>query len=166
MRNIIILVITLMLCLCSCEINSTYSQDEYISPSKQAENNLVTIIESINKRDSSVIKNLLSSYLISNYEDIDSRIDKMLEFIDGEIVSYDEPFGSACGDFEKKDTGAKVRCLVTDNGTEYYIAIKQWYSYDEQPEQVGIYNITVKNLSILSSDPESINAIFRLIEES
>lgn len=162
----VLLITAITVTLTGCSIFDKTDYDEYISPSNQAENNLVTIVEAINKQDSSAIKQLLSSNLVSNHEDIDSRIDEMIDFIDGEIISYDDPFGSACGGFEKKDTGAKIQCLLTDNGTEFYIAIKQWYSYDEQPEQVGVYNITVKNLSMLSSDPESTDAIFRLMEES
>ncbi len=138
------------------------SDSDYVSPSNQARNDLITIVESINEQDSTAIKNLLSSYLLANVKDIDSSIDEMFEFIDGEIVSYDKPFGSECGSFEKKDTGAKIQSFVTDKGTEYYIGTNQWYRYDEHPEQVGIYNITVKNLSMLSDDPESTDAIFRL----
>ncbi len=78
------------------------SDSDYVSPANQAENDLVTIVESINERDSAAIKSLLSSYFLANIEDIDSSIDEMLEFIDGEIVSYDEPFGSECGSLEKK----------------------------------------------------------------
>ena len=52
--------------------------------------------------DSPAIKKLLSSYCLANTEDIDSKISEMFELIDGEIVSYDEPFGSTCGSFEKK----------------------------------------------------------------
>ncbi len=63
---------------------------------------------------------------------------------------------------KKKDTSARIRCFITDKGTEYYIGIKRWYSYDEQPEQVGIYYIHVKNLSMLSGNPESIDAEFEL----
>ena len=108
-----LLITAITVTLTGCSIFDKTANDEYISPSKQAENNLVTIVEAINKQDSYAIKQLLSSHLVSNHEDIDSRIDEMINFIDGEIISYDEPFGSACGGFEK-DTGAKIQCLLTD----------------------------------------------------
>ena len=39
--------------------------------------------------------------IYNNYLKAKAQGDGRVEFIDGEIVSYDEPFGSACGDFEK-----------------------------------------------------------------
>lgn len=140
--------------------------EEYISPTEQAENNVEIIINAINENNTLMIKEMLSEYIISDCSDIDSRLDKMLEFVDGEIVSYDEPVGSACGSNEKKDAGAKIKSLTTDKGTEYYIAIKEWYSYDEAPEQVGVYNITIKNLSESALDSESTEAVFRLLSSN
>ncbi len=145
----------------SCGTNRQHTESEYITPSQKAENDLEKILKSINEHDSESIKVLLSE-TVRDSIDVDSEINQMFEFFDGDIVSYDNPFGSATGSSEKKDAGAKVQSLKTDKGTEYYIAIKEWYSYDEHPEQVGIYNITVKNTSILSSELESDNAVYRL----
>ncbi len=164
MRRISNLVMGIILCAfaVACGGDSSSSRDDYMSPTEQAEANLEIIIESIDNQDSEAIKDLLSDYFISNCKDVDSKLDEMIKFIDGDIISYDEPFGSACGSIEEKDAGAKIECFTTTKGTEYYIAIKQWHRYDEQPEQVGIYSITVKNLSMLYSDPESKEAVFRL----
>lgn len=148
--------------LAACGGCSSNSKKEYLSPSYQARANLEIIIQAINDQDSETIKGLLSGYFIDHCTDVDLKLDEMIAFIDGEIISYDKPFGAACGGFEKKDSSAKIKCFTTDQGTEYYIGIKEWYRYDEQPEQVGIYHITVKNLTKLSEDPESKEAVFRL----
>jgi hypothetical protein len=163
MKKIIYILTSLIMLIAftSCD-----EDEEYISPTEQAENNIEIIIKAINENNTLMIKEMLSEDVISDCSDIDSRLDKMLEFVDGEIVSYDEPVGSACGSIEKKDTGAKIKSLTTNKGTEYYIAIKEWYSYDEAPEQVGVYNITIKNLSELALDSESTEAIFRLLNSS
>lgn len=157
---VIISVTTLLLTGCN------FDGEEYKTPTQQAEDDLIIVIDSINNQDTLSIKKLMSDYVIDNNNDIDLAIDKMLEFIDGKIVSYDEPFGTAAGSMEKKDTGAKIEHFTTDKGTEYYIATKQWHRYDEHPEQEGIYNITVKNLSELSKNPDSEEAVFRLNKDT
>ena len=162
MRKIILIIG--LLCsffISSCGANKQHTESEYTTPSQKAENDLEKILKSINENDTESIKVLLSKTVCDSI-DVDSEINQMFEFIDGDIVSYDSPFGSATGSTEKKDAGAKVQSFKTDKGTEYYIAIKEWYSYDEHPEQVGIYNITVKNTSLLSSEFESDNAVYRL----
>ena len=157
---VIVSVTTLLLTGCN------FDGEEYKTPTQQAKDDLIIVIDSINNEDTLSIKKLLSDYVIDNNNDIDLAIDKMLEFIDGEIVSYDEPFGTAAGSMEKKDTGAKIEHFTRDNGTEFYIATKQWHRYDEHPEQEGMYNITVKNLSELSKNPDSEEAVFRLNKDT
>jgi hypothetical protein len=163
MKKILLFPIMILLVFISActETKGDHSTNESMTPSQKAENDLEIIIKSINEHDTDSIKALLNKTVCDSIE-VESEINQMFEFIDGDIVSYDNPFGSATGSSEKKDAGAKIQSLKTDKGTEYYIAIKEWYSYDENPEQIGIYNITVKNNSIISSESESDNAVYRL----
>ncbi len=146
----------------SCGINGKQTESEYMTPTEKAESDLMMIVKSINDRNADAIRSLLSRS-VCNSVDADSKINEMFEFIDGEIVSYDDPFGSAAGSMEKKDAGARIESFRTDKDTDYYIGIKEWYSYKEQPDQVGIYNIIVKNNSALSGGSDSENAVYRLV---
>lgn len=128
-------------------IEKLFSKDktEYISPDKLAIQHQSKIMECFINRDPEPIKNLMSGFAVENSPDIDGQIVRAFDFLDGEIVSYDKPFPSACGAREQKDYGAETRYVITDKGTEYTIGFKGWYSYDKDPEKVGITAIWVFN---------------------
>lgn len=121
---------------------------EYKSPDHLAIEHQSKIMDCFINKDAETIKSLLSEYIIKKYSNIDEQIDKAFNFLDGEIVSYDKPFPSACGASEQKDYGATTRHIITDKGTEYEITFKGWYSYDKEPEKVGITSIDVENVTI------------------
>lgn len=121
---------------------------EYKSPDNLAIEHLSEIMGCFINKDPEPIKSLLSEYIIKKYPDIDEQIDKAFNFLDGEIVSYDEPFPSACGAREQKAYGARTRHIITDKGTEYKIAFKGWYSYDKEPERAGITSIGIENITM------------------
>ena len=85
--------------------------------------------------------------MIDNYTDIDTQIDEAFDFIDGEIVSYDEPFSSASGGVEKKSYGAQTQNIITDKGTEYKISFEGWLTNEEEPEKVGVSYIRVIDMT-------------------
>ncbi len=121
---------------------------EYKSPDHLAIEHQSKIMDCFINKDPEPIKSLLSEYIIKKYPDIDEQINKAFNFLDGEIVSYDEPFPSACGASEQKSYGSRTRHIITDKGTEYKIAFKGWYSYDKEPERVGITSIGVENITM------------------
>lgn len=121
---------------------------EYKSPDHLAIEHQSKIMDCFINKDPKPIKNLLSEYIIKKYPDIDEQIDKAFNFLDGEIVSYDEPFPSACGAREQKAYGSRTRHIITDKSTEYKIAFKGWYSYDKEPEKIGITSIGIENITM------------------
>lgn len=118
---------------------------DYKSPTKLAKERQTEIMECFINKDGETLKGFFSEYVLENYPYIDKQIEAAFDFLDGEIVSYDEPFPGAVGSFEKKDYGATTRNIITDKGTEYTIGFKGWYAYDKEPDKVGITVITITN---------------------
>lgn len=142
------------------------SSKEYKSPGNLAKEHQTEIMECFINKDGETLKGFFSEYVLENYPDIDKQIEAAFDFLDGEIVSYDEPFPSASGSYEKKDYGATTRNIITDKGTEYSIGFKGWYAYDKEPDKVGITVIVVRNETIkeeLDRDGvENASKLFRL----
>ena len=142
------------------------SSKGYKSPGNLANEQQTDIMECFINKDGETLKGFFSEYVLENYPDIDMQIEAAFDFLDGEIVSYDEPFSSEAGSFEKKSYGAKTRHIITDKGTEYTIGFKGWYAYDKEPDKVGITVIVVRNETIreeLDRDGvENASKLFRL----
>lgn len=145
------LLLLVLLVMSACDsIGKLFGKEntEYKSPNHLAIEHQSKIMECFINKDPEPIKSLLSEYIIKKYPNIDEQIDKAFNFLDGKIVSYDEPFPSACGAREQKAYGSRTRHIITDKGTEYKIAFKGWYSYDKEPERVGITSIGVENITM------------------
>ena len=135
-----ILLIVMMILSSGC-----LSAKGYKSPSKLAKEYQTEIMECFINKDGETLKGFFSEYVLETYPDIDTQIEAAFDFLDGEIVSYDEPFPSGTGSLEKKSYGAKTPHIITDKGTEYTIGFKGWYAYDKEPDKVGITVIGITN---------------------
>jgi len=81
----------------------------------------------------------------------------MIDFIDGKIVSYDEPFGDAMGSHEKKACGGQITSIITEQGTEYTIAFSGWLTYDKDESRIGVEGIRVVNVTERAKYPPEAN---------
>lgn len=123
------------------------------------------IMECFINKDGETLKSFFSEYIIENYPDLDTQIETALNFLDGEIVSYDEPFPSAMGSFDRKYYGGDTRNIITDKDTEYRITDKDteyriifhgYLTNDEKPKEVGVYCITVINMTEAEKLPDRV----------
>lgn len=144
----VILIISTML-FCNCGSNN------YKTPTQQAEETLSQILECFVNNDVETLKGYFCPYIQDNVSDLDQKINDAFNLFDGKIVSYDDPFGSACGSSERKDTGATIENIKTDKGTEYSIAIKAWLTNNKEPEKIGVYVLVVKNETQMSNNGDS-----------
>ncbi len=84
-----------------------------------------------------------------NYSDtLNLYIDLAFEFLDGEIETYDEPFGGGYGAYSKKYIDGYVT-LYTDKGTEYGIRLDECYRYDEYQYKTGLFYVVLGNQTLL-----------------
>lgn len=131
-------------------ISFTSCDEEYKPPDQIATETQAEIMDCFLDGDQERIKEMLCERC-KNLPDIDEQVKKAFEFIDGEIVSYNEDhWGSACGASERTDMGGHTSEIITDKGTEYRIGYKAWLTNEENPDLVGVYLINVRNITELA----------------
>ena len=141
----IIYIFTTLLMLIS--FTSCDEDEEYKSPNQLAKERQTEIMECFINKDKETLKGFFSEYVINKYPDIDSQIDEAFNFIDGEIVSYDEPNSSASGPSDRKSYGGDTRNILTIKNTEYRIVFRGRLTSDNEPEKTGVRCITVINMT-------------------
>ena len=128
--------------------NST-EEKEYKTPLMMASRQGEEIMGYVVKKDKEGLKSMFSKYVTENY-DLDKEIDEFFEFIDGEIVSYDEPDGDETGVVDSPDEsgkikriGGKIKNIKTSKGRNYSIYFNNYYLYNPNKDRVGMDSIGV-----------------------
>lgn len=117
----------------------------YKLPNYQAE----IIIEGIKTKNASIIAEQFCPYVKENYPDLEEQIDEWMEFIDGEIISYDKPekslpSGSYCyGTIEYRNYGVTIKNVKTSTGKTYSIGHGVYTENIDHPEFIGITNMSI-----------------------
>ena len=127
------------------------NKEENETPSMMASRQGEEIMGYVVKKDKEGLKSMFSKYVTENY-DLDKEIDEFFEFIDGEIVSYDEPDGDGTGGHYSSDESRRIRKLggwieniKTDRGKTYSISFLSYYVYNSNKDKVGIDIIGVND---------------------
>lgn len=141
-KVITILMVTIMAfsTLCSC------GSGEYKTPTQQAKEIQTEIMKCFENGDKETLKSFFSEYATDNY-DLDSQIDEAFDFIDGKIVSYDEPFGRADGSSERKAYGATTKNIITDKGITYKFSFAGQLTNKKEPDNIGVASIKIINMT-------------------
>ena len=120
-----------------------------ITPRQYAEKQAEKLMQEIIKKDKEGIKSLFSKQM-KQAQGFDKEIEGLLEFIDGEIISYDMPFGNMHGGTTKPGEGyvvqrisGEINNVKTDKGGNYTIGFMSYYIYDENEDLIGINTISV-----------------------
>ena len=124
-------------------------EKEYETPLMMARRQGGEIIEYVVNKDKEGLKSMFSKYVTQN-NDLDKEIDEFFEFIEGEIISYDEPDGDETGAVfspnESKrirELGGEIKNIKTDKGKTYSISFMAYYVYNPNKDKVGMYAIGV-----------------------
>lgn len=131
------------------------SSGDYISPDKQAKIWANQIIDCFENRDSATLQTMFSINA-QHQLNLDEEISKAFNFIDGDIISHDEPSGTTGGGVIKpegtvqKGVVGAIRHIVTDKGTTYSIAFSGYVIFDEDEDNLGICAITVRNVDLFN----------------
>lgn len=88
---------------------------------------------------------------LNNY-DVTKQLTEASKFIEGNIVSYDEPDGASTGKSVADgitlyyESVCRIHNVVTDKGKKYNIITWGYYESHEHPEREGVMKITIIDL--------------------
>ena len=98
------------------------------SPMEYATEQSEYIMECIVNKDKEGLKSVFSKHIAQTH-DLDKEIDEFFKFIDGEIISYDEPEGyeggytRKDGEYTEKELQGRIRNIRTDKKKVYNVSI-------------------------------------------
>ena len=120
-----------------------------MTPRQYAEKQAEELMQGIINKDKEAIKALFSNQMKQTLR-FDKEVEGMLEFIEGEIISYDMPFGKIHGGrtelgkgYVEQRIGGEINNIKTDKGGNYTISFMSYYIYDENKDLVGINIISI-----------------------
>lgn len=117
-------------------IHSFWDSDQKVS-----DEILEKTIDGINNKDEDAIKKLFSEYAIDNSESFDEDIHYLFDFIDGNVVSYDE--SSPAGSFESSNKDYKIKLIssyyyVSTATEKYFFLIDNYSKNTLESEKQGV----------------------------
>ena len=122
--------------------------EDYQPPLEIATEQSKYIMECIVNKDKEGLKSVFSKH-VSETHDLDKEIEEFFAFIDGEIVSYDEPEGNEGGytrrdgEYTEKMLNGHTKKIITDVGKEYRVSFMMYQICKANEEKVGVKRITI-----------------------
>lgn len=110
------------------------------------------LVACFNNEDVSTLKKMLCERS-QNLDDIDAQIQDAFDFIDGNIISFDENVTGSEGESNRYGTTTEldrffsIDDIVTDTKQEYSIYVSENLIYLNDPKREGITQITIENES-------------------
>ena len=108
------------------------------------------IMECIVNKDKEGLKSVFSKHIAETH-DLDKEIDEFFEFIDGEIISYDEPEGyeggytMRDGGYTEKELYGEIDNIKTDKGKTYSIGYQSYSIYKSKESYVGVRIVNIRD---------------------
>ena len=114
------------------------------SDDEQSEATKQSIINALETRDTQGLKAMFSQYALENAEDLDEKIQELIDFYPG----CNGGFNGGCSTLEGTDYGVRTKVLngtytVTNDNEEYYLIFTIQLRNDEEPDKVGLHLIEV-----------------------
>lgn len=104
------------------------------------------VFAAIEAEDEEALKELFSENTVTADPDFDEKIHQLIEFIDGELVQYDDWGGPGeDAEYNAEHTWLSKQHLfdVVTTEQEYRFAIKEYTIDSANPDNVGIYSLYV-----------------------
>ncbi len=124
------------------------SSKEYTPPDEIARQQSQAIIEHIENKNSEGLKAMFCEKLKSR-DNIDNEIEELFDFIDGEIVSYDTPYGSVQSKSatpkgtEELGLDGDISNIKTSTGKIYVVTFYSYLINKEDEDSVGITTVSI-----------------------
>ncbi len=151
-------IISVMLCLilivnisgCGCVVPFLRSDPNFKTPEEQTVEYSENLMKVLMEKDEVAFKELLCQDILDNDENIDNEIHELINFIEGDILSYDPPRGGAMSETTTPEEGAIERLakcnlenITTSEGKTYKIGYFYGMINKEHPELLGIVSISI-----------------------
>ena len=147
----LLMILSTAFCLEGCKSREQRLSEETVYEDAQMNAMNKKVVKCINEQDKEGLKKLFSKDVQNHIEDLDGKIDEMLEAFKGEsIVSIkSEPVDSSrTYDYGKKSiTIYGDYELNLDNGKKYILLISYCDTDDENKSSVGIFKLTLLTFS-------------------
>ena len=147
----LLMIISTAFCLEGCKSREQRLSEETVYEDAQMNAMNKKVVKCINEKDKKGLKNLFSKSAQKDIEDIDGKIDEVLEAFKGKsIVSIkSEPVDSSrTYDYGKKSiTIYGDYELNLDNGKKYILLISCCDTDDENKSSIGIFKLTLLTFS-------------------
>ncbi|MCM1090665.1 MAG: DUF5104 domain-containing protein [Muribaculum sp.] len=108
------------------------------------------ILQGVLDKDAKAIADLFCPYMKENYPNLEEEIGNWIEFIDGDILSYDAPEGrrgggatTAVDGVVEQSISGKIENVKTSSGKTYRIGHGGYSVYKEHPDYVGVTSVTI-----------------------
>lgn len=116
------------------------------------------IMEALKARDKEKLKQVLAKSM-QNQENIYEEIDNLINFIDGNIVSYDDIGLASPGRGESDEQGliyevydGWTRNIVTDTGKKYDLKFYNYYVNRNHEDYVGVIQVSIYDTEIYTEE--------------
>ncbi len=150
-RCVFLWLVLMITCLAGCSIahkkSGTDRGNTYIDPVDATE----TVLQAIRDQDVESIHKIFCPYIQENDQELDRKIEGMFEFIEGDIIDYDEPgqdLGRSGSDRDKnhfKSQSAESMTVKTDRNADYAITVSLIKEYENKSDHIGVTSIMVSN---------------------
>ena len=147
MKKIYLLLIAVTFLLTSCSLgglNMAFFEDD----NQVAYNTFKQVVNAIQRKDETVLKNLFSKRVRNEVSDFDESVVDLLDFFQGEVISFDDRAG--VGVDETIEYGKKRKEIQSSNSVKtseqkYYIAIKECTKDTFDSDNVGVISVYIIN---------------------
>lgn len=146
---VVMLVIMLAIVLSACTVLSG-GDTEYVDPqTKEVIGQAKTMLQGVKSGDTEKIANLFSLIAKEKHPELEKDIKKWMGFIDGKIISYDDPvvdFGDKTWDEDGYiilGGSAEIDNVKTDAGKTYEIIYGLYAVVRDHPEYEGVTDLLV-----------------------
>ncbi|MDO4167376.1 MAG: DUF5104 domain-containing protein [Eubacteriales bacterium] len=150
-RSVFLLLVLMISCLAGCSViynkPETDSGTTYMDPVDATE----IVLQAIQDQDVESIHKIFCPYIQENDPELDDKIEGMFQYIDGNIIDYDEPGrmpGSLGPDIDGnrvKTQSAESMTVKTDRDANYQIRVGLVKEYENKPDYIGVTSIMVFN---------------------
>ncbi|MCM1283055.1 MAG: DUF5104 domain-containing protein [Muribaculaceae bacterium] len=133
-------------------------EGEWKSPKQIADGQVEVIMTGIKEKDPAIIMEQFCSYAKEQHSDLEGEIEEWIDFVDGEIVSYDITHSGRGGWNSEEMRGVTVESIEsrvefkTSTGKTYIFRHNAYNIYLDHPEYVGIVSIGLLDKDMY--DPE------------